>query len=49
MMTMMMMMDDDDGDINDDDVVHSPRIDTFARNSSYIFLFLIVDPMSIRR
>ena len=26
-----------------------PKIDTLARNSSYIFLFLIVDPMRILR
>ena len=32
-----------------DKLVHVPRIDTFARNSSYIFLFLIVEPMSILR
>ena len=33
-----------------DKLVHNvPRIDTFARNSSYIFLFLIVEPMSILR
>ena len=26
-----------------------PKIETFERNSSYIFLFLIVDPIKIRR
>ena len=26
-----------------------PKIDTFERNSSYIFRFLIVDPIRIRR